>query len=289
MNVSKFPYPIPKPILLQKLRNFLGEDIGYGDITSGIIPYAEEGKAKIFAKSSGIVAGIEEARHLFSDNGINVDSKCEDGDKIEKGVIIMELEGNLRHILMVERTALNFLMKLSSIATSTADFVKVVRKQGLKTIIAATRKTTPGFSYFEKKAVYLGGGDPHRWNLSDMVLLKDTHLKFYNRNIKQLMDKAHQQVSFSKKIELEIENPLDVPLAISQGVDIIMLDNMTPQEITTVIATVKPSSNIIFEASGNITKENILEYAKSGVDIISSSAIIFHPHKHVDFSLRLKD
>ncbi|WP_457557760.1 carboxylating nicotinate-nucleotide diphosphorylase [Candidatus Harpocratesius sp.] len=287
MNYPNAPFPIPKSILLQKLRGFLNEDIGFGDITSSMIPVQEQGSAKIKAKSSGILAGMEEAQLLFEDNDINVTSLAQDGNKVNKGDIIIELQGNLRTILMVERTALNFLMKLSSIASSTFDVIIQLKKENLTTKIAATRKTTPGFTYFEKKAVFLGGGDVHRWNLSDMILLKNTHLKYYQGDIAKLLTKTKEQTSFSKKIEIEIENPSYIPLAIQHGADIIMLDNMTPDQIRNILSDISLSKNIIFEASGNINIHNIVEYAKAGVDIISTSSLIFHPHKIMDFSLRL--
>ncbi|MHA1675358.1 MAG: carboxylating nicotinate-nucleotide diphosphorylase [Promethearchaeota archaeon] len=287
--IPRFPYPIPKSIILTKIRHFLQEDIGFGDITSGLIPHPDSGTAIIKAKSEGIIAGLEEARLLCEDNQISIQLHKMDGDMVKKGDIVAELEGNLRNILMIERTMLNFLMKLSDIATSTHDLVQQVRSHGLSTIIAATRKTTPGFGYFEKKAVYQGGGDPHRWNLSDMVLLKDTHLKYYQGDITQLLEAAHKQISFSKKIELEIENPADLATAIAKGADIIMLDNMTPSQVEEALKTTEIPAHVLVEVSGNINNKNLLKYAQTGVNIISTSAIIFHPHKMVDFSLRLTD
>ncbi|MHA1777564.1 MAG: carboxylating nicotinate-nucleotide diphosphorylase [Promethearchaeia archaeon] len=281
------PFPLPKSILLNKLRSYLEEDVGFGDITTSIIPATENGQAKIFAKSNGILAGLEEAALLFEDNGIIVKKFIHDGENFEKGDLVMELSGNLRSILMVERTALDFLMKLSSIASSTHELVSLLRDQDLKTILAATRKTTPGFAYFEKKAVFLGGGDPHRWNLSDMVLLKDTHLKRYNGNIAELLKVTRELTSFSKKIEVEIENPTDFKTAVEFGADIVMMDNMSPAAIQKTLSEINIPSHVLVEASGNITHETLIDYARSGVDIISTSSIIFHPHVKSDFSLRL--
>ncbi|MHA1717927.1 MAG: carboxylating nicotinate-nucleotide diphosphorylase [Promethearchaeota archaeon] len=282
-------FSIPKPILLEQLRRYLDLDIGFGDLSSGFIPKEEIGKAKIISKSHvlGIVAGAEEANLLFEDAGIKVIQHIKDGEKIKKGDILMELEGNLRNVLAVERTALNFLMKLSSIATSTYDLVQKIQNEGLKTKIAATRKTTPGFGWFEKKAVYLGGGDTHRWNLSDMVMFKDTHLKFYKGDIGKLLKSAKNQLSFSKKIEIEIEKAGDIIEAAENGADVIMFDNMSPDQITDSLSLIKDRSHIIFEASGNIDAENLLDYAKTGVDIISTSSTIFNPQKKMDYSLKL--
>ncbi len=280
-------FSIPKPVLLARLRKYLDSDIGFGDLSSSFIPQNAKGMAKIIAKTPGIVAGAEEATLLFEDVGIKVKQNFKDGDKIQKGDILMELEGNLQNILTIERTALNFLMKLSSIATSTRDFVQMIHNNKLSTKIAATRKTTPGFGWFEKKAVFYGGGDTHRWNLSDMVMFKDTHLKFYNGDIEKLLETAKKKLSFSKKIEIEIEKTEDILKAADNGADIIMLDNMNPDQISNALSLIKDRSHILFEASGNITKENLLDYAHTGINIISTSSTIFHPHKKMDYSLKL--
>jgi len=280
-------FSIPKPVLLARLRKYLNLDIGYGDLSSSFIPEREIGTAKIIAKTSGIIAGSEEATLLFEDGGINVKQNFEDGDKIEEGDILMELNGNLQNILTIERTALNFLMKLSSIATSTKDLVQIIQNNNLSTKIAATRKITPGFGWFEKKAVFYGDGDTHRWNLSDMVMFKDTHLKFYNGDIKALLEAARNQISFSKKIEIEIEKTDDILIAAENGADIIMLDNMSPEQIFNALSLIKDRTHILFEASGNIDRENLLDFARTGVDIISSSSTILNPHKKMDYSLKL--
>jgi len=280
-------FTIPKPVLLARLRKYLDMDIGYGDLSSSFIPEGEKGVANIITKTSGIVAGSEEASLLFEDVGIIVKRNFDDGDKIKKGDILMELGGNLQNILTIERTALNFLMKLSSIATSTRDFVQIIKKNKLSTKIAATRKTTPGFGWFEKKAVFYGGGDTHRWNLSDMVMFKDTHLKFFDGDIEKLLKTVKNRLSFSKKIEIEIEKTEDILKAAENGADIIMLDNMSPDQISKALALIKDRSHILFEASGNINKENLLAYGKSGVDIISTSSTILNPHKKMDYSLKL--
>ncbi len=280
-------FSIPKPVLLARLRKYLDSDIGFGDLSSSFIPQNAKGMAKIIAKTPGIVAGSEEATLLFEDVGIKVKQNFNDGEKIQKDDILMELEGNLQNILTIERTALNFLMKLSSIATSTHDFVQLIKNDKLSTKIAATRKTTPGFGWFEKKAVFYGGGDTHRWNLSDMVMFKDTHLKFYNGDIKKLLETARNQISFSKKIEIEIEKTEDILIAVDNGADIIMLDNMSPDQISNALSLIKDRSHVLFEASGNINEENLLTYAKTGVDIISTSSTILNPHKKMDYSLKL--
>lgn len=279
----------PKALLKAKLLALLDNDLGFGDLSSTQIPENATGEANIKAKSDGIIAGLEEAKIIFELNDVVVTALKHDGNRVIKGDIILTLKGLVRNILMAERTALNFLMKLSSIATSTADYVNQIKQKKLKTIIAATRKVTPGFGWFEKKAIILGGGDPHRWNLSDMVLLKDTHLKYFQGNLEKMIQTAKKQTSFSKKIEVEVEKPEDIIIAVEAGADIIMLDNMTPEMIKTNLSSIKKNKSIssVFEASGNITAQNFLVYAEAGIDIISTSQLILHPHIPMDFSLRL--
>jgi len=211
-----------------------------------------------------------------------------DGDKISKNDIIFELSGNARDILASERVSLNILTRMSAITTSTKDFLNAVKKLKKKTIIACTRKTTPGFRIFEKRAVKLGGGDTHRFGLDDMVLIKDTHRKYYAGDIKKILKKSQQLASFSKKIEIEVENVEDAIIAAKNGADIIMLDNMNPSEIEEAIKKLETNNlrkKIMLEASGGINRDNIEEYIKSGVDIISLGVLTQFPHKQIDLSL----
>lgn len=281
-----------KKMLVQILEKFLEEDVGSGDITSNLI----ENKvvnAKIIAKSEGVISGITEVKTLFDMVGVKVNESLIDGNKVEKGTIIMKLFGNLRDILMVERTTLNIMMRMSAITTSTAELVEKIRKINPNVRLAATRKTTPGFRYFEKRAVMIGGGDPHRWKLDDMVLIKDTHLDAIGHKIPDLLKKARLQTSFSKKIEIEVENNEDALAAVANDVDIIMLDNMNPELVKTVINNIKKYTTTdkknmpLIEVSGNLTNENILDYVKSGVNILSTSQITMFPHLKVDISLKI--
>jgi nicotinate-nucleotide pyrophosphorylase (carboxylating) len=285
----ELPLAFPKELILDKLKAFLEMDIGFGDVSSTIIPPDAIADAEITAKSTGVVAGVEEVMLLCHHFGIGVKPIKFDGDRVESNDILFSLNGKVRDILMIERTILNLLMKMSSIATSVAELVVLIQNAGFSTKLAATRKLTPGFGWFEKKAAVLGGGDPHRWNLSDMVMLKDTHLKYYQNDIPKLLKVAKNSSSFSKKIEIEIENPQDLMKAIEAGADIIMFDNFDPKTIKAELARISDKKgHVLFEASGNITHENLVEYAASGVDIISTSQPIFHPHKVMDYSLRLK-
>ncbi|MHA1730110.1 MAG: carboxylating nicotinate-nucleotide diphosphorylase [Promethearchaeota archaeon] len=284
---------IDRFIIRKKLKEFLEEDLGFGDITSNLIP-DKKVKAEIIAKNSGIICGIMEAHIIFGMFGIAIIDSLKDGNKIDKGDSIISLSGNLRDILGVERTVLNIMMRMSSIATSTQKIVNGVKKTGNNLKIAATRKTTPGFRYFEKRAVIIGGGDPHRWRLDDMVMFKDTHLDAFNGTIGELMNTIQKKISFSKKVEMEVENKVDAIKAATANVDIIMFDNMIPEEIKEVINEIKKKSLKnhkkvpIFEASGNITAENILRYADTGVNIISTSEITMNPSIKVDLSLKIR-
>jgi nicotinate-nucleotide pyrophosphorylase (carboxylating) len=281
-------FAIPKSILLNKILPFLEADLLHGDLSSSFIPVSAVTEAKIISKSTGILAGLQEAKLMFEHLGIEINSDFEDGNKINPKDFVMQIKGRLRDILMVERTALNFLTCLSAIASSTADYITQIRSISSNTILAATRKITPGFGWFEKKAVYYGGGDPHRWNLGDMVMFKDTHLAYFNQNISKMLQSARKNLSFSKKIEIEIEDPALIHEAIANGAEIIMLDNMDPITIKNTIKRLeKIPPHVLFEASGNITLDNIGVYAASGVNIISTSAPILRPHHSMDFSLRL--
>ena len=273
---------LPSFIIEDQLKQFIKEDIKTGDITSSLIPANHESIAHIISKSEGIIAGVEIAKILGKMFSLSINPIKNDGDMIQPKDIIMEISGNTRSIVMMERTLLNILMKMSSIASSVNTMVLSLKKDNLPTRIAATRKTTPGFGNFEKIAFVIGGGDTHRMDLSDMVLLKDTHRKICKEDIKKMIEEARANTSFSKKIEVEIEDPAQVKTAIEAGADIIMLDNMKPGQIKEIITKVRtqfPNNRTLFEVSGNIGSDNFMEYAVSGVDIISMSQPIFAPEK----------
>ncbi|MBN2154755.1 MAG: carboxylating nicotinate-nucleotide diphosphorylase [Candidatus Lokiarchaeota archaeon] len=282
-------------ILKRKIEQFLEEDIRYGDITSTLLENLEV-SAKILSKSNGIVCGIQEARIMCDICGVQILFSLNDGDNIQKGLEIMHLSGKLHDLLIMERTLLNIMMRMSSIATTTNEYVKLINQSKNTVKIAATRKTTPGFRLFEKRAVLVGGkgySDTHRWSLDDMVLIKDTHIAASNRTIPDLVAFAKSQTSFSKKIEIEVQTAKIAILAARSGVDILMFDNMKPSIIKSTIqkiVTELGNQRIpIFEASGNITLENVSEYIESGVDVISTSQITFHPEKSIDISLEIMD
>ena len=282
---------LPRKIIEEKLYEFLKEDLGQGDVTTSIlIPDGTRVEAEIIAKESGVIAGIEEAKILLEGLGVKVETKIKDGQKISSGKTIMKLEGDAKTILAAERTVLNLISRMSGIATQTNKIIRKVRAAGYKTIIACTRKTAPGLEYFDKKAVWLGGGDPHRLHLDDMILIKDNHIAIIG-NVKEAIKIARRKASFSKKIEVEVSSVNEAVEAAKAGADIIMLDNFTPKDIKKTIEKLqkkKLRKRVLIEASGKINEENILEFASAEVDIISLGSLT-HSVKALDISLEITE
>ncbi|MBS7636982.1 carboxylating nicotinate-nucleotide diphosphorylase [Candidatus Bathyarchaeota archaeon] len=280
---------LPEKILEEKLRRMLAEDIGQGDITSTlIVPEKCKAEAEVIAKENGVVAGIEEAGVLLESLGLKFEALVEDGEEIKPKQALMKIYGDARTILAVERTLLNIISRMSGIATTTRKLVKKVRRVGYKTIVACTRKTAPGLLYFDKKAVSVGGGDTHRLHLDDMVLIKDNHIKIAG-SIEKAVKIAKEKASFSKKVEVEASNVKEALEAAKAGADIIMLDNFSPNQIKKAVEKLKKAGflgKVLLEASGRITAENIVEYASTGVDIVSLGELTHSP-KALDISLEL--
>ncbi|MHC4139673.1 MAG: carboxylating nicotinate-nucleotide diphosphorylase [Planctomycetota bacterium] len=273
------------------------EDIGAGDITSKIfIPEGSESDGKLIAKETGIIAGLPVAEYVLSqiDKDLLLTVNIEDGSRVEKGAVIARVKGLTSSLLSAERLVLNFLQRLSGIATATNMFTE--RVKGYKTQILDTRKTTPGWRYLEKYAVKTGGGANHRMGLYDQILIKDNHLKIMdsekeNGDMGSLVKKAREQIADEVLIEVEVEDLCQIKDVMDAGVDIILFDNMVPSKVNEAVETVKESGNsrggsgrdILTEASGNITIENVEEYAKSGVDRISVG-MITHSARALDIS-----
>lgn len=280
---------IPEKILTEKLVGFVKEDVGQGDVTTEyIVPEGLIAKARVIAKEEGIMAGIEDVQTLLKEFGIEVKPLLKDGSKVKPGALIMELEGDARTILSVERSILNILSRMSGIATMTRSLIEKVRATGYKVKIACTRKTAPGLLYFDKKAVMIGGGDTHRLHLDDMVLIKDNHVRIAG-SLEEAVRRAKEEASFSKKIEVEVSTPEDAIKAAKLGVDIIMLDNMGPSQVKESLRKLRKEGvreKVLVEVSGRISEENILDYAKLGPDIISLGAITESP-KSLDMSLEI--
>jgi nicotinate-nucleotide pyrophosphorylase (carboxylating) len=280
---------MPRKILEEKLKQLLAEDVGEGDVTSAaVIPAGMTVKAAVVAKEAGVAAGIDESRILAESLGLSVKSEVADGEKIKKEQIILKISGNARIILSAERTMLNLLSRMSGIATATHRLVEKIRKAKAKTRIAATRKTALGLGYFDKKAVLIGGGDPHRLRLDDMILVKDNHIKIVG-SVENAVKKAKQNASFSKKIEVEVTNTSDALKAAEAGADIVMLDNFSTKQVREAIQALKEagfSEKVMLEVSGGITEQNLLEYASLQVDIVSMGALT-HSVKALDISLEV--
>jgi nicotinate-nucleotide pyrophosphorylase (carboxylating) len=278
-----------KIVIEQKIRDFLHEDCMFIDVSSKIIPEKAKSSAKIFSKSFGYVSGLEELKILYNILNVSTNFRKKDGEEVNNGDILVELEGYARDILLGERTGLNLITHMSAITTTAKKYFKIVKDSGKNVKIACTRKTTPGIRIFEKKAAELGSIDTHRFSLDDMVLLKDTHLKYYNGEIDKLLHDIKQLNSFSKKIEIEIEKVEDVLIAAKNGADILMLDNMNPDQVEDAINSLKENNlrdKVLVEVSGGITQDNIIDYLLSEPDVISLGLITQFPSEQVDFSLR---
>lgn len=267
---------MPDKILEDKLLMMLAEDLGQGDITTGLINSpGTMAKAEIVAKDSGIAAGIKEAEILMKSLGLKVETLVQDGEKIRPGRRLIKLLGDAGTILSVERTVLNILSRMSGIATTTRNLIEKLQKAKLKVTVASTRKTAPGLMYFDKKAVLIGGGDTHRLHLDDMILIKDNHITLAG-SIDKAISKARQKASFSKKIEIEVANAEDALKAAKGGADIIMLDNFSPDQARKACALLRKAEGqkrILIEASGGITAESVMRYASTGVDVVSLGEI----------------
>ena len=267
----------------------LAEDISHGDPTSeSLIPPGLEGKASILAKAKGRLAGIDVARRVFLkvDPSLKVEGLITDGAEIKPGDIIATVQGNVASLLKAERVALNFLQRLSGIASQTAQYV--ARAQGLAVKIVDTRKTTPGLRLLEKYAVRMGGGQNHRFHLGDAVLIKDNHLaalRALGMNLKDIVAKARQNAPQGLTVEVEVNTTEEALEAVEAGADIIMLDNMGPDEMRRVVGLI--SGRAKTEASGGITLDNVQEAAMTGVNIISIGALT-HSSKALDISLELE-
>ncbi len=272
-------------ILIEYLLRFLEEDAPFGDITSEtVIPEDLEARAVIIAKQDGVIAGLEEAKALFEHFGVKAKLKARDGNEVKKGDVLIELEGNARKILLVERTALNIIGRMSGIATQVRRLMEKVRAVNPNVRVAGTRKTL--LKPLDKKAIMLGGGEPHRFSLSDAILIKDNHLALVP--LEEAVKRA-KAFSIYKVVEVEVESLEDALKAARVGVDVIMLDNMTPGRIKEVLEALKREGlreRVKIEVSGGITEENIQSYAKLDIDVISLGALT-HSVKNFDVSLEV--
>ncbi len=261
----------------------LKEDISSEDVTTNsVMKEVVKGEVELICKQDGIIAGLGVFRRVFEllDDQMEITFFCADGDEVKKGEKMGLLRGDIRVLLSGERVALNYLQRMSGIATYTRDVAKLLA--GSKTKLLDTRKTTPNMRIFEKYAVRVGGGYNHRYNLSDGVLLKDNHIGAAG-SVTKAVQMAKAYAPFVRKIEVETENLDMVKEAVEAGADIIMLDNMSPEEMRKAIALIDGRAET--ECSGNVTKENIERLTSLGVDYISSGALT-HSAPILDISLK---
>ncbi|MFX1566341.1 MAG: carboxylating nicotinate-nucleotide diphosphorylase [Promethearchaeota archaeon] len=268
-NASHLP-TIPPQLILRKFYEMLDEDIGFGDITtSALITPSQRALARVFTRQRGVIAGINIAYTILRDFDCTVTIKKNDGDQVSANTTLFTVKGSASTLLTIERTLLNLLQRMCGIATATAHLVKLARSTNPQVRVAATRKTAPLLRLFDKLAVIIGGGDPHRWHLDDAILIKDNHLEFYS-NLTDAIIQARQNASFTSSIEIEVTSRSEALAAATANPDIILLDNMSPEKVKSIVNALRQSHpQILLEVSGNITSTNIQDYAQTGVDVIS--------------------
>ena len=271
-----------------EIERFLNEDISNGDITSDLfIDATSISNAEILSREPGILSGRSEITQIFNHFNIESNWLFQDGNSFSDNSQIVKLNGLSKSILLSERVSLNLLGHMSGIATSTNNAVKITKQISSHTNISATRKTLPGLRKYEKYSVIVGGGLPHRYDLNEMILIKDNHSKLIN-NLQKSISSVRNQIGSSKKIELEVDSLESAMKAINLDIDIILLDNMQPEDILKFMNKIKSISQKIplTEASGGITMSNLQNYASTGVDIISMGALT-HSSKSINFSLQI--
>ena len=267
------------PLILSALQ----EDITSEDITTNsVMPHYQLGEVELICKEDGVIAGLDVFKRVFTllDESTEVTFNCKDGDRVRKGERLGVVRGDIRVLLSGERTALNFLQRMSGIATYTRKIADLLK--GTKTKLLDTRKTTPNMRVFEKYAVKVGGGYNHRYNLSDGILLKDNHIGAAG-GVKEAVQMAKEYAPFVRKIEIEVENLDMLREALEAGADIIMLDNMSVEDMREAVKLCAGKAET--ECSGNVTKENVAKLVDIGVDYISSGALT-HSSPILDLSLK---
>ncbi|MGB7922889.1 MAG: carboxylating nicotinate-nucleotide diphosphorylase [Pyrinomonadaceae bacterium] len=274
--------------LFSQIGSFLGEDLGRGDITTqATVMRNARARGRFIAKEGMVVAGLEAAEAVFStlDSQQQIEAFASDGDEVEAGKVIARTSGFADVLLAGERVALNLLQRLSGIATLTRQYVRAV--EGTRAVIVDTRKTTPGLRMLEKYAVLSGGGRNHRFGLDDGVLIKDNHIALAG-GVNTAVQRARERVGHLHKVEVEVSNERDLREAIASGADIILLDNLTPEETARMVAVSRElAPQVTLESSGGITLENVRAYAEAGVDLISIGALT-HSARAMDISFKIQ-
>ena len=261
----------------------LREDITSEDVsTNAVMPKAQKGTVDLIAKEDGVIAGLQVYARVFTllDDKTEIEFFCQDGEEVKNGQLLARVTGDIRVLLSGERVALNYLQRMSGIATYTREVTKLL--EGSSLTLLDTRKTTPNCRVFEKYAVRVGGGNNHRYNLSDGVLLKDNHIGAAG-SVAKAVAMAKAYAPFVRKIEIEVESLEQVKEAVEAGADIIMLDNMTPEQMKEAVELIDGRAET--ECSGNVTKENIARIREVGVDYVSSGALT-HSAPILDISMK---
>ena len=267
------------------IRAALEEDMPFGDVsTMAVMPEPRPGRVQLIAKQDGVIAGLGVFARVFAliDPAVTVDALVSDGDEVKSGQHLATVQGDVRVLLEGERVALNYLQRMSGVATYTHRIVAALAAAGASTRLVCTRKTTPGLRLFEREAVRMGGGHLHRYGLSDAVMLKDNHIDAAG-GIKPAVAAARATAPFTAKVEVECESLDMVREAVEAGADIIMLDNMDHAAMAEAIDLIDGRATT--EASGNVTAENVTAYADLGVDIVSCGALT-HSAGILDLSLK---
>jgi nicotinate-nucleotide pyrophosphorylase (carboxylating) len=280
----------PRQQVLAIIQRALEEDIGAGDVTTdNAVPPDQRSRAVLLAKQAGVLCGGRVFAETLAavDGTVTVDLLMLDGASLQPGDVVARIEGPTRALLTAERTALNFVQRLSGIATTTAAFV--ARLRGLPTRLIDTRKTTPGLRVLEKYAVRVGGGHNHRFNLADAVLLKDNHLaalRSRGLDLASAVRDMKQRVPHTMRVEVEVTSVEEIDAALAGGADVVLLDNMTTGAMRDAVRRI--AGRALTECSGTVTLDTVRERAETGVDLISSGALT-HSSKALDLSLELRD
>ncbi|MEM4691418.1 MAG: carboxylating nicotinate-nucleotide diphosphorylase [Desulfurococcaceae archaeon] len=275
--------------IVSKFIEWLHEDDPYWDITTeALIPNNIVVKSAIIAKRKGIVACVDEARLILEKLGFRIEFSVNEGSNVEPGDHILVFVGNAKKTLVIERTLLNLLMHCSGVATLAKVFVDKVREINPKVRVAITRKTLPGLRYFEKKAAWIAGCDTHRFGLSDSILIKDNHLAIIG-SVREAIERVKSKSSFTKRIEIEVNNVEDAVEAVEAGADIVLLDNFKPEDVGLLIGILREKGlrdRVLIEVSGGVGLDNIAEYVKYDIDVVSVGAIT-HSAPALDMSLEI--
>ncbi|PSP74995.1 nicotinate-nucleotide diphosphorylase (carboxylating) [Halobacteriales archaeon QS_3_64_16] len=261
-----------------QVERWLREDLGHHDVTNDL---PGETTGRLLATESGTIAGTEAAEAVFTYLGVEVTDRRADGERVEEGKAVLHVEGGTRDVLRAERVAVNLLAHASGIATKTSEAVAAAREESDRVRVAGTRKTTPGLRGVEKRAIAAGGGDTHRLSLSHMVMVKDNQIA--ELGLEDAISSTREQASFATKVEVEVETPAEGRRAANCGADIVLFDNLSPEEVSEGVATLP--EDVLAEASGGISIADVPAYARTGVDVISLGSLT-HSAPALDLSFR---